>query len=207
MQIGRNGHLARTYEVDRRAEEIIAVSNEQGFPLWVGWGMVHRGWSSTALGRGEEGRNSLMEGLSVIRSTGALIAVPWVLILLAEANAKLGQPAEGLNYLNEAAQFIETTEERQEEAELHRLRGDLLNAAGDQAAAEESYHRSLAVARRQSAKTFELRAATSLARLWRNRGKRIEARDLLAPVYGWFTEGFNTPVLKEAKTLLDELHA
>jgi len=146
-----------------------------------------------------------MEGLSVIRATGELDSVPWVLILLAEAHAKLKQPAEGLHYLAEAARLMEMSDERRAEAELHRLRGDLLSATSDQAAAEENYRRALTVARRQSAKTFELRAATSLARLWRNRGKRSEARDLLAPIYGWFTEGFDTPVLKEAKTLLDEL--
>jgi predicted ATPase len=105
----------------------------------------------------------------------------------------------------EAVQVIEATDERIDEAELHRLRGDLLLATGDQAAAEQSYHQALVVARRQSAKLFELRAATSLARLWRDQGKRTEARDLLAPTYGWFTEGFDTPVLQDAKALLDEL--
>jgi predicted ATPase len=88
---------------------------------------------------------------------------------------------------------------------LHRLRGDLLNATGDRAAAKQNYHQALAVAKRQSAKPFELRAATSLARLWRDQGKRTEDRDLLAPIYNWFTEGFDTPVLKEAKALLDTL--
>jgi predicted ATPase len=124
---------------------------------------------------------------------------------LAEAYAKLGQPIEGLNYLAEAAQIIETTEERVGEAELHRLRGDLLNAMGDRAATERDYHQALEFAKRQSAKLWELRAATSLARLWRDQGKRTEARDLLAPVYRWFTEGFDAPVLKQAKALLDEL--
>jgi len=88
---------------------------------------------------------------------------------------------------------------------LHRLRGELLNATADQSAAEQSYNQALVVAQRQSAKLFELRAATSLARLWRDQGKRTEARNLLAPIYGWFTEGFDTPVLRDAKALLDEL--
>ena len=117
----------------------------------------------------------------------------------------LGQPGEGLNCLAEAAQIIETTEERVNEAELHRVRGDLLNATGDRSAAERSYRQALAVAERQSAKLFELRAATSLARLWRDQGKRAEARELLAPVYNWFTEGFDAPDLIDAKALLDEL--
>ena len=146
-----------------------------------------------------------MQGLSVIRATGELSSVPWLLILLAEAHAKLGQSAEALNSLAEAAQLIERTDERCAEAELHRLRGDLLNATGDRGAAEENYQRALGVARRQSARTFELRAATSLAQLWRDQGKCREARDLLAPVYNWFTEGFDTPVLQEAKTLLEML--
>ena len=97
------------------------------------------------------------------------------------------------------------TEERIAESELHRWRGDLSKARDDQDAAEQSYQRALAVARRQSARSLEIRAATSFARLWRDQGKRTEARDLLAPVYGWFTEGFDTADLKEAKALIDEL--
>jgi predicted ATPase len=102
-------------------------------------------------------------------------------------------------------QIVEATKQWIHEANLHRLRGDLLNAIGDLSAAEQSYHQALAVAQRQSAKLFELRAATSLARLWRDQGKRTETRDLLAPIYGWFTEGFDTPALRDAKTRLDEL--
>jgi class 3 adenylate cyclase/tetratricopeptide (TPR) repeat protein len=167
-------------EVDRRAEEMIAISNGQGFPQWVGWGMVHRGWAMTALGRVEEGRSALMQGLSLIRGTGGLTTLPFVLILLAEAHAKLGQLVDGLNYLTEAARLIEATD-------------------------DQNYRRALTVSRKQSAKTLELRAASGLARLLRDQGKRNEARDLLAPVYNWFTEGFDTPVLQDAKKLLDQL--
>jgi predicted ATPase len=124
---------------------------------------------------------------------------------LAEAHAKLGRPEDSVNCLAEAAQRIEATDERFAEAELRRLQGDLLNVAGDRASAERSYHQALAIAKRQSAKLWELRAATSLARLWHDQGKRTEARNLLSPVYGWFTEGFDTPVLRDAKALLDEL--
>src|SRR5215831_9103918 len=123
----------------------------------------------------------------------------------AEAYGKRGLTAEGLNYLTEAEQIVETADDRHHAAELYRVRGDLLNATGDQIAAEGSYHQALSVARRQSARTLELHAATSLARLWRDQGKRGEARDLLAPVYNWFTEGFDTPVLQDAKALLDDL--
>jgi len=110
-----------------------------------------------------------------------------------------------MNCLTEAEQIIEMTEERYNEAELHRLRGDLVPSSHDPAAAEQNYQRALAIANQQNAKTLELRAATGLARLWRSQGKRTEARDLLAPVYNWFTEGFDTPVLKEAKALLEQL--
>ena len=127
------------------------------------------------------------------------------LCFLAEAHAKVGHLQEAQNYLVEAAQLIETTNERCGEVELHRLRGDTMNARGDQAAAEQNYHRALAVAERQSAKTLGLHAATNLARLWRDQGKCTEAHDLLALVYGWFTEGFDTPVLRDAKALLDQL--
>jgi len=117
----------------------------------------------------------------------------------------LGQPLEGLDHLAKAAEIIETKEERAFEAELHRSRANLLYALGDPSAAEESYHQALAVAKRQSAKLWELQGATSLARLWRDQGKHADARDLLAPIYGWFTEGFDTRVLQDAKALLDEL--
>jgi predicted ATPase len=147
----------------------------------------------------------MTKGLAIARATGASLCSPHALVMLAEGYAKLEQVDEALNCLAEAAQIIEVTDERYHEAELHRLRGELLEKTGNEAAAEESYRQALAVANRQSAKTFELRAATSLARLWRDRGKRAEARDLLAPVYGWFTEGSDTPVLQEAKAVLDQL--
>jgi tetratricopeptide (TPR) repeat protein len=145
------------------------------------------------------------EGALDVAGTGAVLSTPRALGFLAEAYAQLGRPVEGLNCLGEAAQIIETTDERLDEAELHRLRGDLLRATGDAAAAEASYREALALACRQSAKLWELRTAASLARLWRDQGKRTEAYNLLAPVYGWFTEGFDTPVLRDAKALLDQL--
>jgi predicted ATPase len=117
----------------------------------------------------------------------------------------LGQPAEGLSKLRDAQELIETTDERHDEPEVHRLRGDLLRMVDDHTAAERSYHRALAVAIRQNARTHELRVATSMARLWRDQGKQKEARELLAPVCGWFTEGFDTLHLKEANKLLEQL--
>jgi predicted ATPase len=147
----------------------------------------------------------LKEGLSVLSDAGAIAGMPWALTMLAQANAKLGRPVDALNCLIEAAQIIDKTDDRYGEAEVHRLRGELLTATGDRMAAEQSYHQALAVAKRQSAKVFELRAATDLARLWCDQGKHAEARELMAPVCNWFTEGFDAPVLEEAKALLEEL--
>jgi len=189
----------------RHAEELVALSNEHGFPLWLGVGCLQHGRSLTALGQVQDGLAAIARGLSVLRAAGAVVHTPRALCFLAEAHAKAGHLQEGQNCLVEAAQLIETTQERCGEVELHRLRGDMMNARGDQAAAEQNYHRALAVAERQGAKTFGLRAATSLARLWRDQGKRREAHDLLARIYASFTEGFDTPVLQDAKEPLDQL--
>jgi predicted ATPase len=188
----------------RHAEELVALSNEHGFPLWLGLGLLQHGRSLTALGQAKDGIALLARGLSVLRGAGAVVHTPRTLCFLAEAHAKVGNLQEGQKCLVEAAQLIETTQERSGEAEMHRLRGDMMNARGDQAAAEQNYRRALAVAERQGAKTFGLRAATSLAGLWRDQGKCAEAHDLLALAYGWFTEGFDTPVLRDARALLDQ---
>jgi predicted ATPase len=193
------------HEAQRHADEAVALSTEQNFPILSAQAIVFRGWGLTALGQAQEGLALITQGLSMYRATGAVLLTPSMLTRVAEAYATLGQPVEGLNCLAEAVQIIESTNERIWEADVCRARGDLLNATGDQAAAEQSYRQALGVARRQSAKLFELRAAMSMARLWSDQGKREEARDLLAPVYGWFTEGHDTLDLKEAKKLLDEL--
>jgi predicted ATPase len=187
------------------AEAVVALSNEHGFPLFAALGTMLQGWSSTALGQPQEGLTLLTKGLSAYRATGAVMATPRALMWLVETYSKLGQPVECMNCLAEAEQIIGMTDERYNEAELHRLRGDLVLSTSDLTAAEQNYQRALVIANQQSAKTFELRAATSLAHLWHNQGKHTDARDLLAPVYNWFTEGFDTPVLKEAKVLLDKL--
>jgi predicted ATPase len=128
-----------------------------------------------------------------------------MLTLLADAYGRAGQPEEGLKQLVEAELSMQIRNERVYETELHRIRGELLTSVRDFASAEDSFREAIAVAQRQSAKLFELRAATRLACLRRDQGKRNEARELLAPVYGWFTEGFDTRDLKEAKALLEEL--
>jgi predicted ATPase len=122
-----------------------------------------------------------------------------ILMTLAEAYARLKRPAEGLNCVSEASAIIAATDERYWESELYRLRGDLLTETGDQSAAEQSHLQAITVVKRQSAKLFELRAGTSLASFWRGQGRVAEARDVLAPVYNWFTEGFDAPILKEAR--------
>jgi predicted ATPase len=193
------------HDIRRHAEQVVSISSEHGFPLWLAWGLIYRGWSMTSLGDSEEGYGLIAKGLALHRATGAGASTVLALILLAEACSKLGRTTEGLNYLTEAEQIIETANDRYHEAELHRVRGDLLHTIDDLTGAECSYQQAIAVAKRQSAKLFELRTSTGLARLWRDQGRRTQARDLLAPVYGWFTEGFDTRDLKEAKALLEEL--
>ena len=188
------------------AEESLALPTEHGFPYYLGWALAFRGRSLIVLGQAEEGLAVITQGLAELRATSGVISTPMPLTWLAEAYAMLGQPAEARNRLAEAAQFVDITDERFLESELlHRVPGDLLNAAGDQSGAEQRYRRAIAVAERQSAKLFQLRASVSLARLWRDQGKRAEVRDLLGPIYNWFTEGFDAPDLKDAKALLDEL--
>jgi tetratricopeptide (TPR) repeat protein len=137
----------------------------------------------------------------------AEVGRPWFLTLLAEVYGRVGQPREGLPLLTEAIAIAARTDERWWEADHHRLQGDfLLVCSGDQyAEAEVYFHKALDIARRQEAKSLELRTAASLARLWQQQGKRTEARELLAPIYDWFTEGFDTPDLQEAKALLEAL--
>jgi tetratricopeptide (TPR) repeat protein len=186
-------------------EEVLTLSTEHGFPHYLGWTLTFRGRSLIALRQAREGLALLMQGRTELQSTGTVTNLAMRLTWFAEAHASLGQPAEALNCLAEAARIVEATDERLYEAELRRVRGDLLNAAGDRSGAERHYRRAIAVAERQSAKLFQLRASVSLARLWRDQGKRVDAHDLLGPIYHWFTEGFDAPALKDAKALLDEL--
>jgi class 3 adenylate cyclase/predicted ATPase len=187
------------------AEEVLAISSERDLPQWFGQGNVMRGCCLGTAGQARDGIPLILEGLSQYCATGAILLMPFFLMTLAELYGMAAQPVEGLNRLVQAAMLVETTQERWAEAEMHRVRGTLLSSMNEHSAAEDSYRQALAVARRQRAKLFELRAVASLARLWRDQGERTKARDLLAPVYGWFTEGLDTPVLQDAKALLDEL--
>jgi tetratricopeptide (TPR) repeat protein len=186
-------------------EETLALTTEHEFPFYLSLVRAFRGRSLVVAGQAQEGLALLTQGLAELRAIGGVNNTPMLLTWLAEAYALLGQPAEARNCLAEAARIVETIEERIFEGELHRVPGDLLAASGDLAGAEQHYCEAIAVAERQSARLFQLRASTSLARLWHDQGKRVEAHDLLAPIYGWFTEGLDAPVLKQAKALLDEL--
>jgi predicted ATPase len=187
------------------SEQLGTLCADHGFPYWGALSAWGRGCCLSISGRPDQAIALITEALNAYQAIGAVTVVPLYLTSLAEALAKAGRLSEGLEKLNEAARQIEATQEGWTEADMHRVRGELLIAIGDLEAAEQSFHQAIAVARRQSAYLWELRAATSLARLWRDQGKRNEARDLLAPIYGWFTEGFDTPDLKEAKALLQQL--
>jgi TOMM system kinase/cyclase fusion protein len=192
-----------------RAEAAIRLAMEQGFPLWVTFGTILRGWALAQQGQAKEGVEQMHQGLRAHRGTGAELQRPYYLALLAEAHGTMGQSEAGLTVLAEALALVDTTGERWYEPELYRLKGDLLlqQSSDNAAEAETCFHQALDVARNQQAKSLELRAATSLARFWQQQGKRTKARELLAPIYGWFTEGFDTADLQDAKALLDKLGA
>jgi predicted ATPase len=173
--------------------------------------MANETWGQGLLlaqhGQLQEGITQMQQGWAAYRATGANVRQPMYLAPLAEAYGKAGQVDEGLQALAEALAYIAQAGERWWEAELYRLKGELLllQSSDNQAKAESCFQQALAIARRQQAKSWELRAAMSLARLWQQQGKRAEAYALLAPIYGWFTEGFDTADLQEAKVLLEEL--
>jgi predicted ATPase len=192
-------------ELQARADALIAVSAEHGIPYSRAVGTVFQGWGLARNGQTGEGVALLQAGMAAFRGTGAVTWMPFFLTLLAEAEGRVKEQDRGLGHLAKAERLIAETEERWAEAEVHRVRGELLRAGHNAVAAERSFSQAVDIAQQQSAKFWELRAAISFARLWREQGKRVAARDLLAPTYGWFAEGFDTPLLKEAKALLDEL--
>jgi predicted ATPase len=193
--------------VHEHAAAAVALSTEQGFPLWTAFGMSCRGWALALQGQGEAGLAQVRQGIAAGRATGAMLRVPYFSALLADVCAHLGHIEDGLQALAEAHTLVEQQEERWWEAEIARLRGVLLlrQTGTPRAEAATWLQRALDVARRQEAKSLELRAAMSLSRLWQQQGKRAEAHALLAPVYHWFTEGFDTADLQEARALLHEL--
>jgi TOMM system kinase/cyclase fusion protein len=193
-------------------ETNIALSTEQGFAFWATWGSILWGWTLVEQGQGEEGIEQMCQGLAAYQATGAEIIWPYNLALLAEGYRKVGRVEEGLTLVDEALVTVDKTGERMWEAELYRLKGTLTLQSQVpslksqvQKEAEECFQKAIKIARKQQAKSLELRAVMSLARLWQQQGKKDDARQLLAEIYGWFTEGFDTKDLQEAKALLAEL--
>jgi len=209
-------HRREGQAAQERAEAAIRLSTEQGFPHWVASGTALRGWALAEQGQEEEGIAQVRWGMAAWQDTGAETARPYYLALLAEAYGKAGQAEKGLAALADAPAMVDKTGERRWEVELYRLKGELLlaqegsrlQAVGFRETtteAEECFHKAIDVARKQQAKSLELRAVLSLARLWQQQGKRHAARDMLSTIYNWFTEGFDTKDLQEAKALLEEL--
>ncbi len=201
-----------------RVETLIVLSNDQGFPSTVAVGTIVRGQALAEEGRGEEGIAQIRQGLAALQAKGAEAGRPLYLAMLAEAYGKVGQAKEGLSALSEALTLVNKTEERYYEAELYRLKGELSlqsrqvkasqnksEVTNPQTEAEVCFLKALEIARRQQAKSLELRAVMSLSRLWQQQGKKEGARQMLTEIYEWFTEGFDTRDLQEAKALLDEL--
>jgi class 3 adenylate cyclase/predicted ATPase len=191
----------------QHADEVLALATEYGLRYFHAEGLIARGWCLAALGRADEGIRLLTTGLADWDQLGFGSSRPWALTHLGDACRMAGQLQSALGHLAEARRLAQETDNRWCLAETVRLTGDVLLAMGDPTTAEASYGEAIAIAQQQSAKLWELRAATSLARLWSDQAKRTEAHELLAPVYGWFTEGFGTPVLQDAKALVEELAA
>jgi predicted ATPase len=188
-------------------QELLPLAQEKRAAYWTAFAMINQGCLWTLTGSVSNGVSTLSSGIAAWRSTGANIWTPFFVSQLARAYAQLGNFQEASCCINEAIQAVKTTKEEWCEADILRIAGkiSLISPERDAVKAEEYFERALAVARQQQAKSWELRAAMSLARLWREQGKSQQARELLAQVYGWFTEGFDTRDLKEAKALLDAL--
>ena len=184
-------------------DEFIALADEKGKAL----GTLQRGRLLAVTGKASDAVRALTSGMTSLQSTGATLYESWHMWHLAVAYAELGQLDDARRCIDDAMDKVERSKEKWCEAEVHRIAGEiaLKSLPPDAEKAEKHFDRALAVARQQQAKSWELRAAMSIARLWRDQGKLQQARELLAPVYGWFTEGFDTLDLKEAKALLDEL--
>jgi predicted ATPase len=200
--LGQNAPAA-----DQVIDELSSVAAEQRFPIWLSGAEIMRGYRLAGRGKAADGLPLARKGLAARQANGSSWHDTFFLGLLAGIAQDAGEPGEGLGLLDTALAMADTTGERWFEAELYRLKGECLIARqqGAGAAAEACFEHAIATAQKQQARLWELRAATSLARLWAEQGKRAQAHDLLAPVYGWFTEGFETADLKDAKALLNEL--
>ena len=192
-----------------QSDELIALATAKSATMWKAVGLLYQGFILAMTGKAADAVSALTSGMAGLRSTGATVNLPLFSSILAGAYADLGQIDEAYHCIEQALMAIETSKERWFEADVHRIWGEitLKSPVPDAAKAEGHFERALAVARQQKAKSWELRASMSLARLWRDQGKVPQARELLAPVYGWFTEGFDTRDLKEAKALLEDLRS
>jgi class 3 adenylate cyclase/predicted ATPase len=199
-QLRREPEVAMT-----RADEMLVLSAAQGLPALELWGLLPRGWAKAQLGDVPDGIADIREGMERRLALNIGAVWPWFMAVLGDAYGAAGEIATGLETVAEALQWVERNDERLYEAEAHRIKGELLLRQDGPDEAENCFQEALAVARRQQAKSWELRAATSLARLWQQQHRRDQARELLAPVYDWFTEGFDTADLIDAKALLDQL--
>jgi predicted ATPase len=204
-----NMHCRNNVAANAYADELLVLADEKGASYWKAAGVLMQGCSLAMSGKASEAVKLITSALAANRSTGMTVNTPWYLVCLTIAYAELCKFDEAWRCIGEAMSMIETSKEAAWEAEVNRMAGEisLVSPEPDATKAESYFERALAVARQQQAKSWELRAAMGMSRLWRDQGKRGEARDLLAPVYGWFTEGFDTLDLKDAKVLLDELAA
>jgi class 3 adenylate cyclase/predicted ATPase len=202
-------HCGNYAAANAQADEAVDLANEKGASVWKARGVVIQGCVLALTGQSSDAVQKLTDGITVLRSTEATLLWPWYLSCLAWAHATLRDHDEAWRCIGDAIAMMETNKQQWCEAEVHRLAGEiaLLSPTQDAAKAKTYFDRSLEIARDQQAKCWELRTAMSMAKLWRDQGKRDEAHDLLASVYGWFTEGLDTLDLKEARALLDELHA
>ena len=192
--------------VEVMAEAAVALATEQGFSQRLAWATNLRGWALAQQGQGHEGVRQIRQGLAVFGSTGQMLWRPYFLGLLAQSHGAVAEIDQGLAVLDEALTISEQSGERHGEAEIHRLKGELLaqQPGHDPSAVEACYQLALDCARLQGARSFELRAAMALARLWQQRGQLVPARELLEGIYAWFTEGFETADLRDARALLED---
>jgi predicted ATPase len=206
------------HAVREQVQEVLRISVEQGFALYLAWGTILRGWAlaqeelelvggqpAPAPAQAQEGASQMCEGIAALRAIGAAVTLPSSLASLAQAYGQVGKIEQALDLLDEALGLVDENGERCWEAELHRLKGELVLRREEQAEAEVCFQLALHIARRQHARLWELRAATSLGRLWQRQGKKAEARALLDDIYSWFKEGFDTADLREARALLEAI--
>jgi predicted ATPase len=189
------------------AQEVVTLADEKGLSFWRPFGMLYQGCPLAVTGKASDAVQIITSAIAACRSMGSTFSHPLFLSFLARAHADLQQFSAARHCIDEARTMIEVSGERWCEAEVLRVAGEtvLMQSRVDVATAESHFERALAIARAQAAKSWELRSAMSMARLWCKQRKPYQARELLAPIYGWFTEGFDTPDLKEAKALLDDL--